>query len=247
MKKIIIMLLLLNSIMLNAKDITVYTYHNHAPFIIGKKQGLSYDLVSFLNKNSNNKFNFKLKIIPRSRLNYNLKPWINGKCEDNKNCDNNWILPWVNPKWGFGKNSLTNFSWFKLFEDSNSIIYLKENKINYENPNSLIGKRLAGIAGHKYLGIDELVKQGKITRIDGNNEQANLLKVLKKRVDVTLLPTSTFKYYLNSYKNLSPLEEATTKHQIYLRQIMTTTKNKELLNYLSSLDFTNIVDKYEKY
>ena len=65
-------------------------------------------------------------------------------------------------------------------------------KINYTTPNSLVGKKLAGIAGHRYVGIDELVNQGKIKRINGNNEIQNLEKVLSNRVDLTLLPSSSF-------------------------------------------------------
>lgn len=246
MKKIVLTVLLFCSVLFAAKDINVYTYHNHAPFIIDKKTGLSYDLVKFLNNNSNGAFNFKLKIVPRSRLNYNLKPWIQKECGIIKDCNSNWLVLWVNHKWGFGKDALTNFSWTKLFEDSNAIIYSKIRKINYNNPKSLVGKKLAGIAGHRYVGIDELVKEGKIIRIDGNSEELNLQKVLSNRVDVTLLPTSSFNYYLNTNKDLKSLEKAKVSHQIYMRNIMTTTQNVELISFLQSLNFEGINKEHAK-
>ncbi|NQY93452.1 MAG: transporter substrate-binding domain-containing protein [Campylobacteraceae bacterium] len=246
MTKVTLSILLLCSVLFGAQEINVYTYHNHAPFIIDKKTGLSYDLVEFLNKNAKGMYNFKLKIVPRSRLNYNLKPWIQQECGKTKECQSNWMVLWVNHKWGFGKNSLTNFSWTALFQDSNAIIYSKNRKINYTTPKSLIGKKLAGIAGHRYVGIDDLVKEGKIQRIDGNSEEVNLQKVLSNRVDVTLLPTSSFNYYLNTDEKLNALEKAKVAHQVYMRNIMTTTKNVELIKFLQSQNFEGIVQEYAK-
>ena len=246
MKKLILVVLLLSSTLFAAKDINVYTYHNHAPFIIDKNAGLSHALVDYLNKNSNGLYNFKLKVVPRSRLNYYLKPWIQKECGKTKECQKNWMVLWVNHKWGFGKDSLTTFSWTKLFQDSNAIISSKNKKIEYTNPDSLIGKKLAGIAGHRYVGIDDLVNDGKIKRINGNNEEVNLQKVLSNRVDVTLLPTSSFNYYLTKNKNLSDLEKSKVAHQVYMRNIMTTALNTQMIEFLQSLNFEGIVKEYAK-
>lgn len=240
MKKILLFVLLIIFSTLNAKDIEVYTYHNHAPFVTSENEGLSYELIDFLNDNSNGKFNFKLKIIPRSRLNLYLKPWINGSCIKNKDCKTNWMLLWVNHEWGFGKDSLKNFSWIELFEDSNSIVSKKDSNFEYLNENSLIGKKLAGISGHKYVGIDDLVKEKKIVRINGNSEKTNLLKVIKNRVDVTLLPTSSFNYYQKIDRNLEVLKVSNIKHQVYMRNIMTTNEVPELLDFLKNLNLREI-------
>jgi len=246
MKKLLLILLMVCSFAFGAENINVYTYHNHAPFIIDKNLGLSHKLVESLNKNSKGLYNFKLKIVPRNRLNYILKPWIQNKCHKTNQCQSNWIVLWVNQKWGFGQDSSTTFSWTKLFKDSNSIIYKKSQNFNYQNPNSLIGKKLAGIAGHRYIGIDELVKQGKIKRIDGNSEEVNLEKVLSKRVDATLLPTSSFNYYLKKNKSFKGLKKAKTSHQIYMRNIMSTAQNIKLTNYLQSLNYQGILKEYAK-
>mgnify|MGYP005991382803 CR=1 FL=1 len=246
MKKIVLSLILGFGFLFGTQEINVYTYHNHAPFITDKKVGLSYDLIDHLNKNANGKYIFILKVIPRNRLNYTLKPWINKKCGVTKKCASNWMVLWVNPKWGFGKDSMSNFSWTSLFEDSNIIISSKQNHIEYSSPHSLIGKKLAGISGHKYVGIDELVNQGKITRINGNNETLNLKKVLSSRVDVTLLPNSSFKYYQKKDISLHDLKGSNTAHQRYMRNIMTTTKNTELIDFLQSQNFTTILKEYAK-
>jgi len=234
MKKLIFTaVMIFLSLSLFAKEqINVYTYHNHAPFIINEKLGLTHELIKKLNQND--EFDFKLKVIPRSRLNYILKPWISKKCET-KRCANNWIVLWVNHKWGFGKDSLENFSWTPLLNDSNAIISSNTKKFEYTKPEDLIGKGLAGIAGHKYVGIDDLVKAGKIKRINGSNEVDNLKVVLANRVDVTLLPKSAFDYYQKTNSEFSNLYVSKVPHQSYMRNIMTNRQNKLLVKYLNSL------------
>ncbi len=245
MKKFLLICVLFFSSLFAQQNVDVYTYHNHAPFITDKDKGLSYDLINYLNKQSD-QFTFNLKVVPRKRLNYYLKPWISKKCGNTKKCSTEWMVLWVNHKWGFGKDSLENFNWTPLFEDSNAIIYSTKNKIEYKNPNSLIGKTLAGIGGHRYVGIDELVKEAKIERIDGKDEEKNLQKVLAGRVDVTLLPASAFVYYQLQDKSLNTLSASKTPHQSYMRNIMSTVKNPELYKFLKDLDFKGVLKEYAK-
>lgn len=243
MKKIISALFLLTlTSLLAQKEITVYTYHKHAPFIVDYNYGLTYEVIDSLNANAKGKYLFKLKTVPRSRLNYILKPWINKQCITTKECNKDWIILWVNQKWGFGKDSKTNFLWTPLLDDSNVIVSSSESKVEYESPSSLIGKSLIGVSGHKYVGIDDLVKEGKIKRINGVSEVENLHVIQAKRADVTLLPYSAYKYYINQNKEFDKLYVANTPHQKYMRNIMTNIKNKELNEYLNSLDL-NIYSK----
>ncbi|WP_085904185.1 hypothetical protein [Kiloniella majae] len=76
----------------HAAEYEIYSYHNVPPFITGKNEGLSYDLVRYLNKHGNNKFQFKLNIIPRKRLDTLLE------------ANSDIIVPWVSPEW-FGINA----------------------------------------------------------------------------------------------------------------------------------------------
>ena len=241
MKKIILVLCtLLFTNLFAQKVITVYTYHKHAPFITAYNSGLTYDAIEFLNTNANGKYFFKLKTVPRSRLNYILKPWINKQCITSKECNKDWIILWVNQKWGFGKDSESNFLWTPLLDDSNVIVSSSESKIEYTSPTSLIGKSLIGVSGHKYVGIDDLVKEKKIKRINGVSEVENLYVIQAKRADATLLPYSAYKYYINTNKEFNQLYVAKTPHQKYMRNIMTNIKNKELYEFLNSLDFSSI-------
>lgn len=239
MKNFIILSILffLNTILYAKENIVVYTYHNHPPFITDNNKGLSYKLVNYLNQNSLD-YNFILKVVPRSRLNYILKPWIKNNCNnDEGRCKSKWLVLWVNHKWGFGNNSLINFSWTPILKDSNIVVSSNTNKIEYKTPNTLINLTLAGISGHKYVGIDKLVEKNKIKRIDSNNELDNLFIVLSKKADVTIIPKSSFLYFQNLNKNLKSLYYSKTYHQTYMRNIMTNKNDSQLIDYLNSLKF----------
>ncbi len=223
-----------------ATEVAIYTYHNHPPFITGQGRGLTHDLVDLLNQKVDGQFQFVLKVLPRKRLNATIKRWVSGECKGNDQCDHNWAILWVNQKWGFGKQSEVNFSWSRLLQDSNSILSNQSAPIQYRQPSDLDGKVFAGTNGHRYVGIDERVKAGKIQRIDGSRERSHLLKLYQRRVDATLLPTSTTAYFLSSDPQLSKLADhfyiAETKHQSYMRHIMVPVDQQPLIEWIGSLD-----------
>lgn len=221
------------------ETVTVYSYHNHPPFVTGPDSGYTFDLVQQLNRKADGKVRFKVSIVPRSRLNHYLKAWISGKCPD-AGCKQNWMVPWVNPKWGFVKGGRDNYLWQELFTDSNVIVSRSEDAFEYTGPESLKGRVLAGMRGHRYVGIDDLVKTGDINRIDGNYERDNIIKLLRDRADATLLPASTVKYYLErdaEIRDEAPnLKVADKRHQIYTRFVMMPETREDLLKIVSDLE-----------
>mgnify|MGYP000500502038 CR=1 FL=1 len=234
MKKIVLLLAAICISAFAAKNIEVYTYHNFAPFITGKNTGLSYDLVKQLNDNSKEDMTFTLKIMPRSEINVELKPWISKECRKGATCNKDWMLLWVNHKWGFGRNALKTFSWTPLFKDSNSIVSSKETKFEYNKPQSVFGKKLLGVKGHKYKNFDRLVKNKKLTRIDGTSERDNLIKVQNNEGDFTIIGTSSLKYLQKENASLQDLHISKNLHHEYRRYIMTTPDNKELVDFIKA-------------
>ncbi|MBF0144806.1 MAG: hypothetical protein HQL84_02280 [Magnetococcales bacterium] len=209
--------------------IRLLTYHNHPPFVTGHEQGVSYDLARMLTRFSAGRWNFQVRIVPRSRLDLELAPWIQGRCSGEKRvddpaCHDDWSLMWVNPSWGFGAGTGTTFRWVNLFEDANAIISLKDTALDYQSPESLVGLRFGGMRGHHYLGLDPLIAAGRIQRIDGDHERENLVKLLMKRLDAVLLPESTTRYFLTRDDLLSKSADrffiAPVRHQRFWRQLM---------------------------
>lgn len=223
------------------ETVTVYSYHNHPPFVTGPDSGYTFDLVRQLNREADGKVHFKVSIVPRSRLNHYLKAWISGKCPD-VGCKQSWIVPWVNPKWGFIKGGRDNYLWRELFTDSNVIVSRREDRFEYTGPESLKGRALATMRGHRYVAIDDLVKTGDINRIDGNYERDNIIKLLRDRVDATLLPASTVNYYFEHdaeiQEQVSKLKVAEKHHRVYTRFVMMPETRKDLLEIVSGTDLS---------
>jgi polar amino acid transport system substrate-binding protein len=212
--------------------------------VTGEAKGLSYYLLNMLNEKAGDSYNFALRIVPRARLDLITHNWHYGDCHDpEKNCEDNWIVIWVNPHWGFGKDPMKHCSYIPILDDSNSIISLIEHKVEYSKPESLIGLKLGGMLGHKYVGIDDLVQKALITRIDGTKERDNIFKLIKKRVDVILLPTSTAQYFISKdeiiSKHASELYIAPTKHQEYRRNFMVPKTRVDITKFLESVDLSS--------
>ena len=228
----------------SGERVNLYSYHNHPPFVTGTRIGLTYELADYLNEKAAGAYRFEVKILPRARLNALLADWINGQCGQ-KDCANNWMVAWVNPRWGFIKGEQDPYAWHKLFDDSNSIISLAHKPIDYQGAQSLDGKTLLGMRGHRYVDIDARVAQGRMTRVDGNSERGNLLTLLAGRGDAALLPTSTINYYLTRDAELSRERDAfhvsATAHQVYTRFMMLPEARSDLSDLLRSAAIGNWV------
>ncbi len=178
-----------------AEKINIYTYHNHPPFITGDRAGMTYDLAHKLNQAGAGRYRFEVVVLPRGRLNAYIQDWIKGRCPD-ESCSNGWLVPWVNPKWGFIKGQQDPYLWSKLFTDINVVITRSADNFTYRRAASLDGRLFGGMRGHRYVDIDTRVDAGLIRRIDGNHERDNLIKLLKGRIDATLLPESAIRYLI---------------------------------------------------
>ncbi|MBL7048381.1 MAG: hypothetical protein ISR96_02475 [Nitrospira sp.] len=244
----LIMMVMPLSIAAGAETIKVYTYHNHPPFINDKTGGITFSLESYLNKSAKGKYLFEVHILPRNRLNVVLKDWVSGKCKIGEDaCESNWVLLWVNQKWGFGKEPEDNFLWVPLLQDSNSIISRMAESVVYKGPESLKGLRFGGMSGHKYVGIDTLVAEGAIDRIDGSRERDNVLKLYKHRVDVILLPSSTINYLMENdsviHTFANQLYIAPVVHQSYTRNVMIPGTRNDLHDFFAGMNLAEWIHK----
>ena len=206
-----------------AEVVHLLSYHNHPPFVTAPGVGETYQLAAKLNAAAPTGWHFEVELLPRMRLNQRLQSWIGGDCPA-PSCADNWIVPWVNPQWGFRPKGGDPYAWQAQMDDANVIVSRQAAPIDYQTPSSLDGKILAGIRGHHYVGIDERVASGQIKRIDSNVERDNLLMLLYGRVDAVLLPSSTVRYLLQRDPLLrdraTEFYLAPIAHQRYTRSIM---------------------------
>lgn len=100
------------------------------------------------------------------------------------------IVAWVHPAW-FGDAKRERYDWTEpLAEDANAVLSPAARPLDYAGPGSLEGRLLAGVAGYRYLQIDQAVAAGRLTRIDSSTEEALLRLVAAGRVDAAIVGAS---------------------------------------------------------
>ncbi len=193
------------------QTIPFLTYHIGEPFIVNTdaRLGLTYELADVLSKRSDGRYKFEVTQLPRLELNNRLRQ------------DPKVVIPWVNPTW-FGDTNQTKYFWTKGYmEDSNSIISSPTDPIEYTGPSSLKGLTVAGQEGAKWVGLDPLVEDGSITRVDTTNYWETMRMVFFEKVDAALLPTPIAKYLLAKRKLAGRIHFSSEPHSQFLRHLLT--------------------------
>lgn len=203
---------LLNSPFAQAKtEVTVWTYYDFPPFITSKadKKGLSYDFVSLLNLHEEFNYHFKVKYVPRKRLDRLLNSGDTG------------IVLWVSPIF-FADATQQKYLWTpSLLSDQQEFVSLKNNPVTYDGtPESLQGYIIGGVMGHRYKGIEEQMRSGLLIRKDVIRERQNIGKLLANRIDVFLIPNTLMAYYSKEMKLESKIFYSPTPLSRYSRHVM---------------------------
>jgi len=214
-----------NSFAKNHNVFKLYAYHLKPPFIVDveKKQGLYFDFARFLNQKSE-RHQFETVFVPRNRLELMIsKGQLNG------------ALIGVSPIW-FKDVPETKYLWTKsIFKDRDEVISLKSAPFEFETANSMKGKRLGGVMGFSYFGINKLVNSGEIFRDDTIGEKQVLMMILTGRVDMGIVSRSTFNYLLARNPWQGKFHISTIPHDSYERRVLFPHKYKDVHQYVASL------------
>jgi polar amino acid transport system substrate-binding protein len=199
--------------------LTLYSYHQAPPFITGKETGLTYDLANYLTQLSPD-LQIEVLIIPRKRLDRILS-----------NSPQNIIIPWVSPTW-FNKEVKGQFLWSsELMPDASIYIWNNDTHNSFNTPEDLIGHKLGGIRGYRYIGVDPLVTEQQISRSDTNTEKQLIQMVQQQRVDVGIIPFSAAQYLLQE-KNWEEIFSISS-HQQFSRHLMINSETPLIDNTLT--------------
>lgn len=194
------------------REVVAWTYHQIPPFILDEdnRTGLSFDLIALLNRHAQNRgrFRFILVYLPRKRLDMHLQRHSAG------------LVLWVNPSF-FEDPQNKRYQWTPaLLHDQQEFVSRAEQPFDYHGPESLHGRILGGVLGHRYAGIQAHIDQGLIHREDVLIEEQNLNKLLSKRLDVILIPRSTARFYRLRRDLSSKLHFSVTPLSRYSRQLL---------------------------
>lgn len=164
------------------EEISAWSYYAYPPFALEDGGGLGPEFVDLLNEVAKGRFVFSLEVLPRKRIDLRLSVKDPG------------IVLFVSPEWMLlPKDHISVWSG-PLFRDQNGVLFSGLAEQEYAGPESLYGKRLGGVIGRRYKGLDEAVAKGRIIRHDALSEEINVLKLAERRIDVMTAPESVLRY-----------------------------------------------------
>jgi len=175
------------------ETVAAYNTYQAVPFVV-EKGGLAADVVGYLNGRLKGKYRFQLETVPRKQLNDTIAADPNFK----------GVVLFLNPMF-VDDADRKKYLWTQpILHDSNAVISLATKKIEYSDPASLNGLRFGGVQGNRYAGLED--RFGKdLQREDVTEELSNLKKVSSGRVDVTIMPSSTYRFLLKQLGPQNPL------------------------------------------
>ena len=184
--KRILYLLALLSPNLWAQQVTIWEYHNFPPMIISeqKQQGLTYGFTRLLNHAGDGEFEFKVQLIDLPSLLQKLDGGLQG------------VVLFVSPIW-FDDANFSRYFWSEtVMELRDEVVSSTDLKFEYTGPESYVGKKVGGIAGYTYPGLDEMVIDGTAKRIDFSSDVENLKNLIEHQaIDVAIVNQRPLKFY----------------------------------------------------
>lgn len=174
----IVMALLCYSIVTSAAQvIEMISPYDSPPFVVDQKkeQGLVYELAALLTVRSQGKYQFKVIVVPRARLQKMLlRSGI-------------YVVPLVSPKW-FGDESEKKYLWTSaLMEDENLVLSPRKRALEYENSASLQGKRTSIVLGHMVEPLQQLEKGGTVQTESTQSVNNGLRMLARGRIDFMVM------------------------------------------------------------
>lgn len=200
-----------------AQLIKISEYHNSPPFINSEGGGLGYDIVALLNKYSPDTISFELESIERSVLNEQLR-----------NNQPKAILL-TNPLW-FRKirpdliNSVSLVWDADVFFTTNPLVATKLTQAD-----DFKGLTMVGQNGYFYNGLNTLIHNKQLKRIDVNTFDEMLSLIKNNKADFGIINRSTVNYYNASHGDNNKLHMATKANDAYLFSIVLTPEFNTLL------------------
>lgn len=207
------------SLLAQSHEIKIITYHTHAPFLINSSEGLTYDLAEYLSERTN--YEFTVEPMSRPRLDELLDQEIEA------------IIPWVSPAW-FKDSVESKYIWTQeaIMEDSIAYVSSSSKPLSYGDVDDLENLTFGGLKGHNYVNIDDIVKQGRLVRLNSDNHFENYRKIIQSRIDFTITPTSGTQYLIKENNLFDQLYVSIDLNSIYERKILVANRDKDLLNAL---------------
>lgn len=218
----------------NRPMINVYAYHLKPPYILDVKaqQGLYFDFVRYVNQKQQ-QYQFKLVYMPRKRIDRFLElDRLDG------------AVIGVSPVW-FGDKSEQKYLWTgAILDDQDEVVSRNTDRVEYTGPKSLIGKRLGGVLGFSYVGIDPLVESGDIQIFHTVGDREVMELVARYRVDVGIVSSATLKYLSETVQRWNNVFYISPQpHYAFQRRLLLTQGNQQAFSVINPIILTMAEDQ----
>ena len=198
----------LDNSFVSENTIRVYSYKDTPPFVTAPGQGLTYDLIDYLNEKFRGTSRFVLFNLPRSHLDKLLTDGFKG------------VVLWTCSAW-HGDPNESIFQWTPgFFNDSNSIISPAKLPFEYEGPKSMASHIMGGLIGYFYVFIDDMVKKNEIKRVNVSSIMELFKRLQSHRLDTALVTGSTARYLIAQNNMAGQFHFSKKNHQDFSYQML---------------------------
>jgi ABC-type amino acid transport substrate-binding protein len=204
-----------------APPFRLLTYHDQPPYVTASGAGLTYDLARYLAARLSLGL-IPVDVLPRKRLDEEILARQDG-----------FVVPWINPSW-FAPAVVDRMRLTKaILSDRNLVISAADAPVTYTTPADLIGHRYASVTGRKQIGIDPLVAQGRIERVDVRTVEQTIDLLRRRRVDFIVIPRTTWVALVDATDEHN-FAIAETPHQVYDYYLMAPKSAAQLIDDLDT-------------
>ncbi|EAT11024.1 transporter substrate-binding domain-containing protein [Bermanella marisrubri] len=198
----------------------VFVYHDEAPLHLDSNElDLSQAWAKTMNAQQS-QYCFVIQKITRPALNH----WVEGESP--------FMILWANTLWFRSKD--TNIKATKpLFWDADVVVSLRDNPVQLQTFDDLIGLRLGARDGHYYKGLEECFSDGRIKRVDSNSSKDNLRSLMNSEIDAYIDSRSSVLFTKQNNAYEQPVYIAGLAHDAFSRHLVVSRDYFELLPFLN--------------
>ncbi len=207
------------------EKISLYSDYSTAPFAVeGIRPERSYTvrLASWLSRQSQGRYLFEARQIPRLRLNRIVA-----------RADWQGVVAWANPTW-FDDPERQRFLWSAaLMGDHDVLLSRQADDLHFTLQGPPKPLRLGAIHGYLYADLEPFIRRGMLLREDVHNDLSNVRKLQRGRVDVVVLQASALPSLRAQIADFDQWA-AVSQEQLpsFQRFLFTSTANTQLMAFL---------------
>lgn len=202
------------------KTLPVFVYHDEAPLHLNSGDtDLSQAWANAMNAQQS-KYRFVIQDIARPALNH----WVEGESP--------FMILWANTLW-FRARDTNIKATTPLFWDADVVVSLRDNPVQFQTFDDLIGLKLGAREGHYYKGLMDFFADGRIQRMDAESSEENFKQLISGKIDAYIDSRSSVLYGQANGAYEQPIYISGLAHDAFSRHLLVSSDYFQLLPFLN--------------